>query len=90
MSPTESEPRLIERLAGLVQQALTTTGRERLEEPMSASLFLPEVVDSLALAALVDLIETEWDIELDDDELVPETFEDLRSLAELIAAKTAG
>ena len=46
-----------------------------------------DVVDSLGIFKIISFIEEEWDVEVDDDELVPENFETISSIAGLIAAK---
>lgn len=46
-----------------------------------------DVVDSLGIFKIISFIEEEWDVEVDDDELVPENFETINSIAGLISAK---
>jgi acyl carrier protein len=43
-----------------------------------------DVVDSLGILRLVTLIEEHFDVEIPDDQLVPENFVSLRALASLI------
>lgn len=51
--------------------------------------FLPNVLDSIGLTALVTLIEEEWDFMFDDEELEPELFESLSVLAGAVGKKLA-
>jgi acyl carrier protein len=46
-----------------------------------------DVVDSLGIFKIISFIEEEWDVEVEDDELVPENFETINSIAGLISAK---
>ncbi|MDH3499514.1 MAG: acyl carrier protein [Acidimicrobiia bacterium] len=46
-----------------------------------------DVVDSLGIFKIISFIEEEWDVEVDDDELVPENFETISSIAGLVSAK---
>jgi acyl carrier protein len=48
----------------------------------------PLRIDSLALIRLVAFLESEFDIRIEDEELVAENFETLRRLGELIASKS--
>jgi len=47
-----------------------------------------EVVDSLGIFKIISFLETEYDIEIDDEELIPENFESISKIAGLVAAKT--
>lgn len=42
------------------------------------------VLDSLGLQQLVSFIESEFDIEIDDDYLTPENFESVRAIASFV------
>jgi acyl carrier protein len=46
-----------------------------------------DVVDSLGIFKIIGFIEDEFDVEVDDEELVPENFETINSIAALISAK---
>lgn len=50
----------------------------------------PLGIDSLGLIRLVGFMETELGIRIEDDELLAENFESLRSLSALLATKSAG
>jgi acyl carrier protein len=50
----------------------------------------PLQIDSLALVRMVALLETDFDIRLEDEEVIAENFETLRRLSELIASKSNG
>lgn len=76
-----------ERLSDLVNEARCAADQEPLTDPVPIDGALAAYVDSMALAALVMLVEQEWEIELDDDDISPEHFANLRSLAQLIELK---
>lgn len=46
-----------------------------------------DVVDSLGIFKIIGFLEDEFDIEVDDEELVPENFETINSIAALISGK---
>lgn len=72
----------------LIEEALAATDQEPLGDvDESQDLFLPDVLDSVALATLIVLIEEEYDIEIDDEEIDPEQFQTLASIAQLIETK---
>jgi acyl carrier protein len=49
-----------------------------------------EVLDSLGLFQLVGYLESEFDVEIDDEELVPSNFGTIENIARLVEAKRAG
>jgi len=48
-----------------------------------------EVVDSLGILKLVTFLEANMDIEIDDEDLVPDHFATIADIARLVAAKQA-
>jgi acyl carrier protein len=46
-----------------------------------------DVIDSIGVFKLVSFIEDRWDIEIDDDELVPENFATLDAMASLVRGR---
>jgi acyl carrier protein len=58
-----------------------------IEGPMQPDLFLPDFLDSIGLTTLLTLIEDEWSVVFEDEELGPEMFESPRTLADAVAAK---
>ena len=52
------------------------------------SLIETGILDSMGIVKLVDFIETEYQIKVEDQDLVPDNFEMIGSIAELIARKT--
>jgi acyl carrier protein len=46
-----------------------------------------EVVDSLGIFKIISFIESEYDIEIADEELIPENFQTIDSIAQLISDK---
>jgi len=51
------------------------------------SLFETGIVDSMGILKVVAFIETEFQIQIDDEDLLPENFETLFYLAEMISKK---
>ena len=49
-----------------------------------SALIDDKVIDSLTLTALISELENEFDIEIDMDELVPENFNTVDAMAELV------
>lgn len=46
-----------------------------------------EVVDSLGIFKIISFLETEYDIEIEDEELVPENFESIGKITGLVSSK---
>ena len=46
-----------------------------------------EVVDSLGIFKIISFLENEYDIIVDDDDLVPENFNSISSISELVSSK---
>ena len=46
-----------------------------------------EVVDSLGIFKIISFLENEYDIIVEDDDLVPENFNTIGSISELVSAK---
>jgi acyl carrier protein len=74
-------------LVRLIDEARIATDQEPLGQVPGDDLFLPEVLDSLALATLIALIEDQWDIEFSDDEIEPQVFESLGELNRFVKQK---
>jgi acyl carrier protein len=66
----------------VTEQILSDATHEEL--PVDFALIENGVLDSLGLQQLVSFLEREFDIELDDDDLVPENFETIGAIAKLI------
>lgn len=45
------------------------------------------VIDSLGMLKLVSLIEEEYDVEIDDDDIVPDNWRTIRDIATLVESK---
>jgi acyl carrier protein len=77
-----------DRICGFVIDELEWEGsREQLvgDEPVR----LPEILDSASLLELASIIESEFDIEIDDDEIVPENFDTVPKLGVVVRTKLA-
>ena len=77
---------LIERLSELIADALDVCGREPVGEIRTED-FLPSFLDSVVLSSLLVMIEDEWDFEITDEEIGPEQFETLGTVAGLVERK---
>lgn len=49
-----------------------------------------DVVDSLAIFQIVSLLEDEFEIEIDDDEITPANFQTLRAMGGFVRSKITG
>jgi acyl carrier protein len=50
-------------------------------------LLAKQVIDSLGMLKLVSVIEEEFDVEIDDDDIVPDNWRTIRDIAALVEAK---
>ena len=50
-------------------------------------LLAKQVIDSLWMLKLVSLIEEEFDVEIDDDDIVPDNWKTISDIARLVDAK---
>ena len=50
-------------------------------------LLAKHVIDSLGMLKLVSLIEEEFDVEIDDDDVVPDNWRTIRNIAALVESK---
>jgi acyl carrier protein len=48
-----------------------------------------EVVDSLGIFKIISFLESKYDIEIDDEELVPENFETIHKISGLVSTKVS-
>lgn len=74
------------RIRILVAEALDACGREPAGD-ISEQDFLPNILDSIVLSSLLVMIEDEWDIEIADEEIGPQQFESLASIAQMVRRK---
>ena len=68
-------------IAGFIQEKIL-----RSDAAISPDVLLLEqgVLDSLGLQQLVQFLESDFGVQLDDDQLLPENFESIRSVARLV------
>jgi acyl carrier protein len=78
---------IIDRIKDLIPEALEQTTGGELEGPVTDDMFIPDVLDSIGVAMLIELCEDEWDVRFADEELGPELFENVVALAEAIEVK---
>ncbi len=85
-----SAPEIVERLKPLLRDTLQLGKRA---DALTASSRLlggiPEF-DSMAVVTVITLIEEQFDITLDDDEVSADVFESLGALAEFVHTKVQG
>jgi acyl carrier protein len=62
-------------------------GAKKTELTPETSLISSGIIDSLSLIRLINFIETNFDVTIEDHEVVVENFETLNNLAALIASK---
>lgn len=55
----------------------------------SDSFMEQEIVDSTGVLELTAFIETEWDITIEDDEMIPENLDSIDNLVKFITSKAA-
>ncbi len=78
-----------EKVAGFIVEGLGWTGpREALTDDYP--LLANGVIDSLGLFRIVEFIESEYGVEIPDDELLPENFETLGAINRLVKAHAHG
>lgn len=46
-----------------------------------------DVIDSLGIFQIISFLEDDWDIEVDDEDLVPDNFASIGAIARLVEAK---
>jgi acyl carrier protein len=77
---------IIDTIRDFIVGELGYTG-SRDELTPSRDLLDADVIDSIGVFKLVSFIEDRWDIEIDDDELVPENFATLEAMTSLVQAR---
>jgi acyl carrier protein len=88
MTTTEPAVSVEDRISGFIIEELEWEGtRAQLVGP--APVRLPEILDSASLLELASIIESEFDIEIDDDEIVPENFDTVPKLGAVVRNKLA-
>ena len=65
-------------------------GRDRGQLTDDYPLITSRALDSLGLMQLVTFLEDEFDVVVEDDELLPERFENVASISSLVKGKMAG
>ncbi len=85
-----SAPQIIERLKPLLRDTLQLG--KRADSLTAASRLLGTIpeFDSMAVVNVITLVEEQFDIIIDDDEVSADVFESLGSLAEFIHTKVQG
>jgi acyl carrier protein len=75
-----------QRIRQLMTENLTYSGSwSQVDEDYP--LLAKQVIDSLGMLKLVSLIEEEFDIEIDDDDVVPDNWKTIRHIAALVESK---
>ena len=81
-----STDRTAERIKELMVENLTYSGSWS-EVDEDYPLLAKHVIDSLGMLKLVSLIEEEFDVEIDDDDVVPANWKTIRDIAALVESK---
>jgi acyl carrier protein len=64
-------------------------GRSAADLSDDTPLFRTGIIDSFGLLSLVQYLETEFSISVRDEEMLPENFENIRTIAQLVRSKHA-
>ena len=75
-----------QRIRQLMVENLTYSGSWS-EVDEDYPLLAKHVIDSLGMLKLVSLIEEEFDVEIDDDDVVPDHWKTIRHVAALVESK---
>lgn len=75
------------RLRDLINETLLSTDQEPPDEPIEMNTFLPDMLDSITLTALIARIEEEWNLEISDEEIEPAIFETLDALSSFVEGR---
>ncbi|HET8568510.1 MAG TPA: acyl carrier protein [Candidatus Limnocylindria bacterium] len=79
------------RVAAFVrEELLAPQGRAGEELGADTSLFRTGIVDSFGLLSLVTFLEQEYGISVRDEEMVPENFDSVATIAAFVARRSAG
>lgn len=75
-----------------IQDKLRTFIADELQAPKDAlgddmPLISSHVIDSLGLLQIVSYLEAEFEVEVSDDELVPDNFETISTITKLVQSK---
>lgn len=49
-----------------------------------------DVIDSMGIFQIISFVESEYDVEILDEDLMPEKFQSIRAIADLVEAKRIG
>jgi acyl carrier protein len=83
-----STDRTAQRIKQLMTENLTWSGSwSQVDEDYP--LLAKQVIDSLGMLKLVSLIEEEFDVEIDDEDIVPDNWRTIRHIAGLVESKQA-
>lgn len=74
------------KLKELIQANLTWNGSWN-DVDEDYPLLAKGVIDSLGMLKLVSVIEEEFDVEIDDDDIVPDNWRTIRDITSLVEAK---
>jgi acyl carrier protein len=80
----------VDRIKGVLRDALNIGARADALSPSSRLLGAIPEFDSMAVVSVLTMIEDDFDVSFDDDEVSADMFETLGSLAEFVERKKAG
>jgi acyl carrier protein len=83
-----STDRTAQRIKQLMAENLTWSGSWN-EVDEDYPLLAKQVIDSLGMLKLVSLLEEEFDVEIDDDDIVPDNWKTIRHITGLVESKQA-
>lgn len=83
---TDTERRIT---AFIQEDLLASQGRAGEEVTTQTSLFRTGIIDSFGLLSLVTFLEAEFGFTVRDEEMVPENFDSVATIAAFVAARSA-
>ena len=64
-------------------------GKTNIKLTPETSLLVSSILDSLQFMSLVDYLSEQYSVEIDEDDMSPDNFESIRTIAELISSMKA-
>jgi acyl carrier protein len=82
MINTAHDVEVLSRIRSFISQAFPLARRRKLTD--DDNLLTSGVIDSLGVLEIVTMLQQEYSLEINDDELTPENFESVRSIAQFV------
>ncbi len=85
MTNTTEKVEVLSRIRGFISQTFPLARRRNLTD--DDNLLSSGVMDSLGVLEIVTLLQQDYSLEITDDELTPENFESIRSIAQFVSQR---